>query len=67
MYLKSKKHVGLFHMLDYNLKIDKRDKKAEMLFSFTWSMLRKSKAEQSHSQIELGFARHESNQSGGET
>lgn len=57
MYLKSKKLVSSFHMLDYKLKIDKPDKKAKKkkLFSFTWRRLRKSKAEGSHSQTELGF------------
>lgn len=29
MYLKSKKLVSSFHMLDYKLKIDKPDKKAK--------------------------------------
>lgn len=54
-------------MLDYKLKIDKPDKKAKKkkLFSFTWRRLRKSKSEGSHSQTELGFARHESNKPGG--
>lgn len=65
MYLKSKKLVSSFHMLDYNLKIDKPDKKQKNLFSSTWRRLRKSKAEGSHSQTGLGFARHESNQPGG--
>lgn len=35
MYLKSKKLVSSFHMLDYKLKIDKPDKKAKKKKSYS--------------------------------